>query len=130
MTKMILDGSPINDGLPRSYYEAKQLVSKLGLGVKRIDCCVNGCMLYYDNEFGINDGALVECKFCQEPRYRAKRTSRASGKLVPRKAMFYLPIVSRLQRMFASIHTAKKMTWHYKNQNNTGELRHPVDGEA
>jgi hypothetical protein len=32
--------------------------------------------------------------------------------------------------MFASIHTAKKMTWHYKNQNNTGELRHPVDGEA
>jgi hypothetical protein len=130
MTKMILDGSPINDGLPRSYYEAKQLVSKLGLGVKRIDCCVNGCMLYYDNEFGINDGALVECKFCQEPRYRAKRTSRASGKLVPRKTMFYLPIVSRLQRMFASIHTAKKMTWHYKNQNNTGELRHPVDGEA
>jgi hypothetical protein len=79
MTKMILDGSPINDGLPQSYYEAKQLVSKLGLGVKRIDCCVNGCMLYYDNEFGINDGALVECKFCQEPRYRAKKTSRAGG---------------------------------------------------
>jgi hypothetical protein len=67
MTKMILDGSPINDGLPRCYYEAKQLVSKLGLGVKRNDCCVNGCMLYYDNEFGINDGALVECKFCLEP---------------------------------------------------------------
>ena len=44
--------------------------------------------------------------------------------------MFYLPIVSRLQRMFASIQTAEKMMWHYKNQNNTGELRHPADGEA
>jgi hypothetical protein len=32
--------------------------------------------------------------------------------------------------MFASIQTAEKMMWHYKNQNNTGELRHPADGEA
>ena len=62
--------------LPQTYYEAKQLVSKLGLGVKRIDCCINGCMLFYDNEFGVSDGDLLECKFCQEPRYCGTRNSR------------------------------------------------------
>ena len=29
-----------------------QLVSMLGLKAKRIDCCVKGCMLFYDNEYG------------------------------------------------------------------------------
>ena len=48
-------------------YDAKRLVSKLGLDAKRINCCVDGCMLYYDN-----DVALTECKFCDKPRYHAK----------------------------------------------------------
>ncbi|PNY00960.1 polyamine oxidase-like protein [Trifolium pratense] len=52
MIKMMLDATPIPGDLPQSYYEVKQLLSKLGLGVKRIDCCVNGCMLFYNNEFG------------------------------------------------------------------------------
>lgn len=131
MTKLMLDATPIKDDLPQSYYDAKQLVSKLGLDVKRIDCCVHGCMLYYDNEFGIHDGDLVECRHCKEPRYYVKNNSRSSrSKLVPRKAMFYLPIVTRLQRMFASMQTAGKMTWHYENRSSSGELRHPSDGEA
>ena len=121
VTKMMLDSSPIRDGLPKSYYEAKSLVSKLGLESKRIDCCVRGCMLYYDNEFGKNDSALVECKFCGEPRYMS-HTDNGKGrqKLVPRKAMFYLPIIPRLQRMFASPQTADKMTWHYENRSTSG----------
>ncbi|WJX83272.1 hypothetical protein P8452_65944 [Trifolium repens] len=120
--------------LPQTYYEAKQLVSKLGLGVKRIDCCINGCMLFYDNEFGVSDGDLLECKFCQEPRYCGTRNSRSSRrKPVPRKSMFYLPIVSRLQRLYASLQTARKMTWHSENvekRRSSGELRHPSDGLA
>ncbi|KAK2361949.1 hypothetical protein QL285_087052 [Trifolium repens] len=105
-----------HDDLPKNYYEAKQLVAKLGLEVKRIDCCVNGCMLYYNNEFGVSDGALLECKFCQEPRYRVTRNSRASRrKPIPRKAMFYLPIIPRLQRWYTSVQTASKMTWHREN---------------
>jgi hypothetical protein len=105
----------LND-MPQNYYQAKQLVSKLGLGVKRIDCCVNGCMLFYSNEFGVSDDNLVECKFYQEPRYRQTKNSRSSKrKQVPRKAMFYLPIVSRLQRLYASLETSRKMTWHSEN---------------
>ncbi|GAU27327.1 hypothetical protein TSUD_05530 [Trifolium subterraneum] len=69
-SKMMLDATPVKDNLPKSYYDAKRLVSKLGLEVKKIDCCVQGCMLFYDNEFGTNDGALEECKFCNAPRYQ------------------------------------------------------------
>jgi uncharacterized protein YggL (DUF469 family) len=102
ITKLMLDiTTDSHDDLPKSYYEAKQLVAKLGLEVKRIDCCVNGCMLYYNNEFGVSDDALLECKFCQEPRYRVTRNSRSSRrKPIPRKAMFYLPIIPRLQRLY------------------------------
>ena len=102
---MILDVTPIKDGLPKKLYDAKRLVLKLGLEAKRIDCCVDGCMLYYNN-----DGVLTECKFCNKPRYHAKTVGTSNKKLVPVKAMFYLPIIPRLQRMFASMQTASQMT--------------------
>ncbi|GAU34021.1 hypothetical protein TSUD_393670 [Trifolium subterraneum] len=135
IAKLVLDTTPIfaRSDLPQTYYEAKQLVSKLGLGVKRIHCCINGCMLFY-NEFGVSDDDLVQCKFCQEPRYRQTKNLRSNrGKPIPRKAMFYLPIVSRLQRLYASLQTARKMTWHsenYEQRKRSGELRHPSDGLA
>ena len=49
ISKMLLDVTPIKTGFPKSYYDAKKLVSKLGLEVRRIDCCEDGCMLFYDN---------------------------------------------------------------------------------
>lgn len=130
MVKLMLDTSPIRSRLPSSYYEAKQLVSKLGLSAKRIDCCVKGCMLFYDNEFGKTDGALTECSVCGEPRYRLGRRGTTASNSVPRKTMFYLSIVTRLQRLYASMQTAPQMTWHYENINTPGKLRHPSDGEA
>jgi len=130
-TKMMRDSTPVPENLPLSYYEAKNLVSKLGLEEKKIDCCVNGCMLFYDNEFGNNDGALEECKFCNSPRYEL------SGDVVDRKkkrvavkSMFCLPIIPRLKRLFASMHTAGHMTWHYYNKTNSEVMRHPCDGMA
>ncbi|XP_024630664.2 uncharacterized protein [Medicago truncatula] len=130
-TKMMRDSTPVPENLPLSYYEAKQLVMKLGLEEKKIDCCVNGCMLFYDNEFGKNDGALEECKFCNSPRYGV------SGDDVDRKkkrvaveSMFYLPIIPRLKRLFASMHTVGHMTWHYYNKIDSEVMRHPCDGVA
>ena len=130
ISKMLLDVAPTNSNLPKSYYDSKRLVSKLGLEAKRIDCCVNGCMLFYDNGSDKNDGALLKCKFCHKPRYRDHNTGASNKKLVPVKAMFYLPIIPRLQRMYASTQTAREMTWHYDNKSNNGVLRHPCDAEA
>jgi hypothetical protein len=66
--------TPARHDMPQNYYQAKQLVSKLGLGVKRIDCCINGCMLFYSNEFGVSDEDLDKCKFCEEPRYQCQES--------------------------------------------------------
>ncbi|WVZ20245.1 hypothetical protein V8G54_007567 [Vigna mungo] len=77
--KMLMDVTPISSGLPKTYYDAKKCLSKLGLQSQRIDCCVDGCMLFYDNEYGKNDGALLECKFCGKARYQPRNT-RASTK--------------------------------------------------
>ena len=109
----------------KKIHDAKSLVSKLGLEAKRIDYCVDGCMLYYDN-----DVALTECKFCNKPRYRAKTIGTSNRKPVPVKAMFYFHITPRLQRLFASIQTTRQMSWHYDNRRSSGMLRHPFDGEA
>jgi len=50
-------------------------------------------------------------------------------KTIPLNSMFCLPIIPRLQRMFALIHTTQQMTWHYENKNQ-GVLCHPFGGEA
>ena len=73
VTKILLDVTPTNMSLPKSYYDAKRLVSKLGLETKKIDCCVSGCMLFYDNDSGKKDATLLECKFCYKPRYHPIR---------------------------------------------------------
>ncbi|XP_058776694.1 uncharacterized protein LOC131651025 [Vicia villosa] len=117
--------------MPTSYYDVKRLVSKLGLEVKKIDCCIRGCMLFYDNEFGTNDGELEECKFCESPRYlvSSKGVNQRQNRIAA-KSMFYLPIIPRLQRMFASMHSASQMAWHHTNRISSGMMRHPSDGEA
>ena len=125
ISKILLDTTPIKDGIPKKIYDAKRLVSKLGLEAKRIDCCVDDCMLYYDNDI-----VLTECKFCNKPRYCAKTVGTSNRRLVPVKAMFYLPIIPRLRRIFALIQTASQMSWHYENRRSSNMLRHPSDGEA
>ncbi|CAH9127397.1 unnamed protein product [Cuscuta epithymum] len=113
---------PSPNKVPSSFYEAEKLVSKLGLGHEKIDCCVNGCMLYYKEDI-----ALAQCKFCFEPRF--KKSNKPNSK-VPRKRMHYLPLIPRLQRLFASPSSAKHMRWHFENQREPGVMCHPSDGEA
>jgi len=44
--------------------------------------------------------------------------------------MFYLPIIPRLQRLFASMETTSHMSWPRENRSSSGVLWHPSDGEA
>ena len=38
---------PKENLMPSNFYITKRMVSKLGLGYQKIDCYINGCMLYY-----------------------------------------------------------------------------------
>ncbi|XP_019246481.1 PREDICTED: uncharacterized protein LOC109226136 [Nicotiana attenuata] len=95
--------NPSNIDLPKDFYTAKKLVSKLGLSSERIDCCEKGCMLFYKD-----DASLENCKFCNQPRFK-EVTNANTKKKVPVKAMHYLPLIPRRP---------------------PGILCHPSDGEA
>ena len=57
--------APANNTLPQSLYDTKKLVEGLGLPVEKIDCCPNGCMIYWGD-----DASLHMCKMCNHLRFK------------------------------------------------------------
>ncbi|KAL1321193.1 hypothetical protein AAHE18_14G110700 [Arachis hypogaea] len=94
--------------IPTNYYEAKKIFFQLGFKEVKIDCCVNGCMIYYKED----------------------KDLRQWKKEVPYKRMHYLPLIPRLQRLYASMSTAPYMLWHHQNRRNDDVMTHPSHGEA
>ena len=39
-------------GIPKNYHQQLKKVRDLGMDVQEIDCCPNGCMLYYKQDEG------------------------------------------------------------------------------
>lgn len=54
----MLDTTLEKENMHKNYYDVNRMVSKFGLEVKKIDCCIGGCMFFYDNEFDTNDGGI------------------------------------------------------------------------
>ncbi|CAH9072041.1 unnamed protein product [Cuscuta europaea] len=94
---------PLPNKVPSNFYQAEKLISKLGLGHDKIDCCINGCMLYYKSDIG-----LQEYKFCGEKRFKSSKNKTSK---VPRKRMHYLPLIPRLQRWYVFLLTNKWRTF-------------------
>ncbi|XP_026384960.1 uncharacterized protein LOC113280563 [Papaver somniferum] len=113
---------PKDNTIPSSYYEAKKILRDLGLGYESIDACKNDCALYWKEHKDRDD-----CPVCHEPRYKFND---GKGKKIPHKVLRYFPLKPRLQRLFASRHTADDMRWHKEHVAPEGVLRHPADAEA
>ncbi|KAL0410953.1 UNVERIFIED_CONTAM: hypothetical protein Slati_3685000 [Sesamum latifolium] len=84
-----------------------KLIRDLGLPVEKIDACKNGCILYWKNDIDLD-----YCKFCGGARYKPTRERNTNYKKTPYAILRYLPLTSRLQRLYASEATAEQMTWH------------------
>src|SRR5436190_22392671 len=67
--QLMKETNPPDNCIPSNFYEAKKLVSKLGLISQKIDCCINGCLLYYKE-----NSNLRECKFCGYARYKQRQS--------------------------------------------------------
>ncbi|XP_052198329.1 uncharacterized protein LOC127805620 [Diospyros lotus] len=119
--------------IPDSFYEAKKLITKLGLNYSQIHACPNDCMLYWGE-----DESRETCKVCNTSRWKQSRkgnpTNMSSGgkkrKKKPVKVLRYFPLKPRLQRLFMSSKTAEHMRWHSVDSNKDGLMRHPRDSEA
>ncbi|XP_061344016.1 uncharacterized protein LOC133289989, partial [Gastrolobium bilobum] len=122
--------------IPASFYEAKKIITKLGLDYKNIHACPKNCMLYWGEE----DESRQSCKVCHTSRWKppvkevSDGTSSQQGQKkrnVAAKIVRYFPLKPRLQRLFLSTKTAEDMRWHaIPNGANDGLMRHPRDSEA
>ncbi|KAM3303419.1 hypothetical protein P3S67_014449 [Capsicum chacoense] len=108
-----------------SFYSTKKLMRGLGLPVEKIDCCKNGCTLYWRE-----DSELFNCKFCSYPRFKRSKHQRSKKKTnISYKKMYYFSLASHLQRLYAFDDTAKHMRWHSKHERN-GVIRYLSDSPA
>jgi len=53
-----------------------------------------------------------------------------SRKKLSVKVLRWFSLISRLQTLFMSVHTAPHMRWHVEGHPKDGMLRHPTDSEA
>ena len=100
MKDLLLEGEKV----PKSYYEAKNVMRELGLGYVPIHACKNDYVLFW-KEYEIRE----ECPECNEPRYKYKERK---SKKIPQKVLRYFPLKPRLQRLFMSKKIAEDMRWH------------------
>lgn len=112
--------------LPSSYYEAKKLITDLGLNYVKIHACENDCILFWEEHENLN-----ECPTCGLSRWENVKQCSSKGSMVPRKVLRYFPVKPRLQRLYMSRKTAKDMQWHKgEDRLNDDIMRHPADSNA
>lgn len=56
--------------IPKNYYEAKKIITELGLDYVKIDACRNDCMLYYKNNVN-----KETCIICNASRWKQEKSN-------------------------------------------------------
>ncbi|KAK7244185.1 hypothetical protein RIF29_39003 [Crotalaria pallida] len=116
LLKLLKDMLPKDNVLPNKTYEAKRMLSSIGMSYEKIHACRNDCILFR-GEYA----SLDKCPKCNASRYKKKKKS------TPEKLMWYFPIKPRFRRMFSNAEDAKHLTWHADERIKDGKLRHPAD---
>ncbi|CAK8542809.1 unnamed protein product [Lathyrus sativus] len=88
-------------------YEAKKILCPMGLDYVKIHACRNDCLLYrkdFEN--------MKKSLRCGELRYKKNDNGvddddGVTSKGVPAKVMWYLPIITRIKRLFSNVSDAK-----------------------
>jgi hypothetical protein len=110
---------PKDNTLPKSYYEAKCMLMKLGLSYDSIHACRDGCCLFRKD---LSDAA--ECPTCHKSRYVD------NSKTIPVKVLRHFPLIPRLRRMYSCTRLAELMKWHVTGKSEDKVMRSVVDSKA
>lgn len=94
---------PRENSFPGTHVQAKKNVRSMLLEWQKIDCCRNGCCVYYGETADLD---TCPVHTCNAPRYKIgiNNTRR------PFAVLFYLPIIPRLLRRFMQPEYAKMIT--------------------
>ena len=114
LTWIASDLLPTSNRFPRTAYEVKSLLMKLGLKHEQVHCCPDGHVLYE----GVNED-LEECPTCHQVRYIP------GSNRVPQRVARYFDVIRHLQRMFKCPEVAKHMTW-YQTHKSRGQVMRSV----
>jgi hypothetical protein len=76
---------------------------------------------------------LDQYPVCELSHYKSKDCPKVMtiidrNKRLPKKVVWYFPIILRLKRLFANEKTTELMRWHADKHVNDEKLRHPADG--
>jgi hypothetical protein len=102
---LLKDMLPQGNAVPKTVYEAKQIIFPLGLEVEKIHACKNDCILYRGPEYE----DLEKCPICGLDRFNHRKDggddenyNRNRRKGRPKKVFWYFPIIPHLKRWFAN----------------------------
>ncbi|KAF7128066.1 hypothetical protein RHSIM_Rhsim11G0031600 [Rhododendron simsii] len=99
---------PPDAKLPKDCYEAKKIIKDLGLGYENIHACPKECGL----EMMIR--SLI-------------RVLHPKGKEKGAKVLRWLPVKTRLQRLYMALETAESMKWHAEGRTKDVTMRYPAN---
>ena len=110
---------PKDNKLPKSFYEAKCLLMKLGLSYNSIHACRDGCCLFRKE---LEDA--TECPTCHKSRYVENSNT------IPVKVLRHFPLIPRLRRMYSCRRLAELQKWHVGGKSKDKVMRSVVDSKA
>lgn len=93
---------PRSNCLPRTAYELKRMIRKLGLQHRRIHCCPDGHVQYE----GPNNGDLSSCPTCRKSRFIQGSST------IPAAVTRYFPLVPKLLRIYRCPKLSKLLEHH------------------
>jgi len=101
------------------YRITHKLAAISGVMPKYFDCCVKSCVM-----FGRKYEDHTECPVCGEPRYVNNDSTR------PRRVFCYIPLIPRLQKLFANAQVSKELLYrHHYQRDASGDICDIFDGE-
>ena len=100
---------PKGNNLPSSYADAIKEMQPFLSPVIDYHCCVNDCVVFRECHDG-DYTHLCECPRCGEDRYK-------EGTKIPRKRFKYLPLETRVRRLFSDEVTSKLLQSHCHTEN-------------
>ena len=68
---MIIEVLPKDNRMTFDFYDTKKQISALRLPVEKIDCCINGCMIYRGQT-----ASMTQCDDCGVSRWITDKTPR------------------------------------------------------
>jgi hypothetical protein len=128
--KLIIDLIPVKHNMPKDLYQSKKIVSSLRMNYENIDACEQNCMLFSKEH-------KDDTEYMHYGRSRYVKVINEDGASITTKVavkqLRYIPIMSRLKRLFLCEETVHQMRWHKEGVRDSKDvdiMSHPADAEA